>query len=394
MVKQYRGFTEVKTYSDLYAYGPKLGNKLYEFLIRDFAPFISRDKKLIIIPDEILAILPFEMLVTEIPEKVEWVQGRFGPYPKGVRYLGDDYQLSYYQSATSLTTIRSLKKGIAKKPLFALADPVFDSTDTRLTGEIRVNPMGEYQLSVKRGITDAWKNSSDSTQTAFPRLERSGEIAEKLRQSFGRGTTVLTGLAASEERVKKERLADYGYLVFATHGILDNTVSYIKEPALVLTQIEFQEGKNFLGGIFSKVRQFIKEVLVRLGIIKKGVVQEEISQEDPTPGFLTLSEVMDMRVGGEVVALTACNTGLGKNLTGEGVMGMGRAFQYAGAKAVLMSLWSVEDESTNLLTEHFFNYLKAGKDKLEALRLARSDLRKAGYEHPFYWAPFILVGER
>ncbi|MBI3801552.1 MAG: CHAT domain-containing protein, partial [Deltaproteobacteria bacterium] len=75
-------------------------------------------------------------------------------------------------------------------------------------------------------------------------------------------------------------------------------------------------------------------------------------------------------------------------------MGMGRAFQYAGAKTVLMSLWSVAEKSTTLLTEHFFSHLKEGKDKLEALRLARADVRKAGYEHPFFWAPFILVGER
>jgi CHAT domain-containing protein len=59
-----------------------------------------------------------------------------------------------------------------------------------------------------------------------------------------------------------------------------------------------------------------------------------------------------------------------------------------------MSLWSVEDESTNLLTERLFSHLKSGKNKMEALRLARSELRKAGYEHPFFWAPFILVGER
>jgi len=104
--------------------------------------------------------------------------------------------------------------------------------------------------------------------------------------------------------------------------------------------------------------------------------------------------VMDLKLNADMVALTACNTGVGKNLTGEGVMGMGRAFQYAGARAVLMSLWSVEDKSTNLLTEQMFTNLKAGKDKLTALRQARSELRKAGYRHPFFWAGFILVGER
>ena len=394
LVKQYRGFTQAKTYSDLYTYDPKLGARLYTLLIKDLAPLLSRDKKLIIIPDEILGILPFEMLVSEMPKQVQMVDTKVGPYPKGVRYFGDDYQISYYQSATSLTTIRSLKKVAAEKPLFALADPVFDSTDTRLTGETRVNPTGEYQVSVMGAVKEEWKKNTDSAQVVFPRLERTGEVAERLQQSFGKGVKVLTGLAASENEVRREKLDKYRYLLFATHGILDNTLPYIKEPALVLTQVESDEAESPATGIMSKVWQFIKSILNWLGLMKKEVSTEEVSQEDPTPGFLTLSEVMDMRVGGEVVALTACNTGLGKNLTGEGVMGLGRAFQYAGARAVLMSLWSVEDESTNLLTERFFNYLKQGKDKLEALRLARSDLRKAGYEHPYYWAPFILVGER
>jgi CHAT domain-containing protein len=74
-------------------------------------------------------------------------------------------------------------------------------------------------------------------------------------------------------------------------------------------------------------------------------------------------------------------------------MGMGRAFQYAGAKTVLMSLWSVAESSSVNLVESFFKHLKEGKNKLEALRLARKEIRKAGYDHPFFWAPFILVGE-
>jgi CHAT domain-containing protein len=95
----------------------------------------------------------------------------------------------------------------------------------------------------------------------------------------------------------------------------------------------------------------------------------------------------------DMVALTACQTGLGKELSGEGVMGMGRAFQYAGAKAVLMSLWSVSEKSSTSMVENFFQNLKEGKGKLEALRLARQDIRDQGYDHPFFWAPFILVGE-
>jgi CHAT domain-containing protein len=74
-------------------------------------------------------------------------------------------------------------------------------------------------------------------------------------------------------------------------------------------------------------------------------------------------------------------------------MGMGRAFQYAGAKSVLMSLWSVEESSSVDLVEGFFRNIKEGKNKLEALKLARDEIRKQGYDHPFFWASFILVGE-
>lgn len=118
------------------------------------------------------------------------------------------------------------------------------------------------------------------------------------------------------------------------------------------------------------------------------------SKNKEQDGFLTMTELMDLKLNAEVAALTACNTAVGKNLTGEGVMDMGRAFQYAGAKSVLISLWSVENESTNILTERFFYHINEGKNKLDALRMARSDIRKTGYESPFFWAPSILVGER
>jgi len=102
---------------------------------------------------------------------------------------------------------------------------------------------------------------------------------------------------------------------------------------------------------------------------------------------------MSLNLGSDVAALTACETGMGRQLSGEGVMGMGRAFQYAGSKSVLVSLWSVAEKSTIKLAERFFFYQKQGKDRLTSLRLARDDVRKAGYRHPFFWSPFILIGE-
>ena len=79
-------------------------------------------------------------------------------------------------------------------------------------------------------------------------------------------------------------------------------------------------------------------------------------------------------------------------MSGEGVASMGRAFQYAGARSVLMTLWSVEEKASMMLVKVLFRNLIAGKSRSDALKLARSEIRSKGYEHPFFWAAFILVG--
>jgi CHAT domain-containing protein len=84
---------------------------------------------------------------------------------------------------------------------------------------------------------------------------------------------------------------------------------------------------------------------------------------------------------------------LRRHFSGEGTVGMGRAFQYAGAKSVLVSLWTETERSSVMLMESFFKHLRDGKNKLDPLRLAKEEIRKEGYDHPFYLAPFILVGE-
>lgn len=95
---------------------------------------------------------------------------------------------------------------------------------------------------------------------------------------------------------------------------------------------------------------------------------------------------MGLKLNADVVALTACQAGIGRRISGHGLMGMERAFQYAGAKSALMSLRSVFAQASVKLVESFFRNLKEGKSKREALKLARDEVRKAGYDHPFYWA--------
>lgn len=186
----------------------------------------------------------------------------------------------------------------------------------------------------------------------FARLEKTHEIGTAFKSLYGGNATVLEGLEAREDRVTALPFTNYKYVVFGTHGILDGDLPYIREPALVLSQIGNPKG---------------------------------------TDGFLTMSEVMGLKIPAEVVALTACKTGVGRKLSGEGLLGMGRAFQHAGAANVLMSLWSVEETATVILTNSFFKHLNSGEPAREALKLARADIRSQGYEHPFYWSAFVLM---
>ena len=348
LVRKYRAYFQVSRKSDLTGFDPKTGHRLYTLLMKDILGFVPKESHIVIVPDEILGVLPFEALVSQMPKRYQMAEGEKGPFPLGIRYVGDERNISYYQSATALAMIRNLRQNTrAAKPMLVVADPVFDVSDARLRGKTHLAKVTKYQMNLMRAVEDEGGFS-------FPRLEQTSVLARNLDKNFNNRVDVLEGLNASYAKLKKYNIENYKYLVFATHGILDNQVPGIREPALVLTQVGNPEDED---------------------------------------GFLTMSEVMDLRLNAACSALTACETGLGKNVSGEGVMGMGRAFQYAGAKSVLVSLWSVAEESTTKLTERFFYYLKIGKKSQEALKLARTDIRREGYEHPFYWAPFILIGE-
>ena len=374
-VLKYRSFFEnVSNKKQLSEFDPKKGNFLYNMLLKpaleakaNGAALVPAGARLLIAPDEILDILPFESLVVTYPAEVSFPSGRFGPAPVGVRYVADSYDVAYAHSATAFSVQRRLKpKAPPQLDLMVLADPVFNASDSRLRGTAlaktrpengQLKLMGAIDVTMglsgrRTGLAQTRTIGSDSF--TFPRLDKTSLLAYALRDTIfrGRPAEILVGSAASKSELLRRDLTAYRYIVMATHGILDNMVPGLNEPALVLNQIGNAKNDN---------------------------------------GFLTMSEVMKLRLNADVVALTACQTGLGRHLTGEGVMGLGRAFQYAGARNVLVSLWSVSEDSTTMLVERFFLHLRDGETPRQALRLAREEVRRAGYEHPFYWAPFILI---
>jgi len=371
LVTRYRSsFDSIRRTSDLAGFDPTAGKRLYDLLLDPLLsgvdphgkPIVPKSARLIIVPDEILGILPFESLVMAHPERGSMPQGRFGPVPAGVRFVADEYDIAYEQSLTALGARRTLRKRIhPRDELFVLADPIFDPRDSRVRGTALAKSSQSKLASRIMGVAGS-RGGLESTkspardESALDRLDRTGVLASNLKSKVfsDRPIEVLTGSSATESGLRLQDLGRFRYLLFATHGILDGDVPYVREPALVLSLLGNKPGDD---------------------------------------GFLALSEVMQMRLNAEVVALTACGTGLGHAVDGEGVMGLGRAFQYAGARSVLVSLWSVAEDSTTMLAESFFRHLKQGAGRREALRLARAEIRREGYGHPFYWAPFILVGD-
>ncbi|MCX5795792.1 MAG: CHAT domain-containing protein [Elusimicrobia bacterium] len=362
LVRRFRAFFDgVERSRDLARFDASVGLRLADLLLRPVLGHIPPGSKVVISPDGVLDLLPFEALVLSTSGPVQMPAGRYGPAPAGVRYAGDDYDIAYTPSGTALASQRLLRRRTrSPEEIFVVADPIFGPSDPRWRGGIpRSAFQAEVQSSVLKSMGLGGKRSglsgtkTTASEAGFPRLDKTSLLAESLRNDiFGqKSTLVLQGPEATEARVKTADLSRYRYLVFATHGILDGDVPYLKEPALVLGQMD-------AGG------------------------------ED---GFLTMGEVAQLKLNADLVALTACQTGVGRPIPGEGTLGLVRAFQLAGADSVLVSLWGVAEDSTTDLARVFFAGLKQGLPPRTALRKARAEVRRQGYEHPFYWAPFILV---
>jgi CHAT domain-containing protein len=194
------------------------------------------------------------------------------------------------------------------------------------------------------------------------RLPGSRQEVEGIARLFGDSGRAVLGASATEGAVRS--LAPTASLVhFACHGLIDHR--FPLESALALSR----EGD---------------------GRIDELTVDTEHGED----GYLQAWEVFEgLRLNADCVTLSACETGAGEVLGGEGVMGFTRAFFHAGARSVVVSLWSISDESTAVLMERFYRELVAGASRDVALqRSQRRLIESERWDHPFHWAAFQLHG--
>jgi CHAT domain-containing protein len=330
-------------------------NALYKVAIEPAASAIG-DKRLLVIADGALNYVPFEALVTS------GATADFSSAP----YLVKTNEIVYAPSASVIAAIRQQPAKASGRAMLIVADPVFNSADERSHGTATANTDGQTRgLGLASAVADvAGQQAGTAAATpasmqGLPLARLAGTRAEadqisKLAKTSGGQADVWLDLNASEENVETRELNKYRVIHIATHGLLD------------------AERPQFTGLVLSLIGN---------------------KNQD---GFLRTDEVFNLRLGAPLVMLSACETGLGKEKRGEGVMGLTRAFIYAGAPTVGVSLWSVADKSTAELMTEFYKRLFSSDSASASASLRAAQLAMIGgkkYSAPFYWAPFVLVGD-
>jgi len=252
------------------------------------------------------------------------------------KFLIEEYEISYAYSASSLT--RLLERKFDKKrekELLAMGSPLLSKNTQLITGDLSLYYKQYYIKKFKFfPLSFAYKEIKSISRF----------FKKDLQKLFLKEN-------ATETNIKKLKLNDFKIIHIATHGLLDNENWW--RSALV----------------FSKEKEFGED------------------------GLLQVREIYNLRLNADLVVLSACQTAKGKLEKGEGIIGMSRAFLCAGAKSVISSLWNVNDKSTVKFMKYFYQYLAQGKTKTQALRQTKLKMLNSRYKHPYYWAPFILIGD-
>jgi len=337
-----------------------------------------------IVPDGSLSLVPFVAL------------------PIGQRsYLIERAPVIHYQSSERDLIPSSVGIGSAEQGLLAVGGPAFD--DSTLFGAARAKPLapsGPRPTQMATRSVAAPCDASSGLQGTFSPL---GGTLKEVRdlasvwnmsaRSRSEASRVLVGQEASEPTLKNEAHR-YRVLHLATHGF------FLGDTCLPGTA-----NTRAVGGLVVATKQRVPAAamanpLLLSGLALAGANRRGAALPGEDDGILTAEEVATLDLGGvEWAVLSACDTGLGEIRAGEGVLGLRRAFQIAGAKTVIMSLWAVDDQATRewmvTLYEGRFQKQLSTADAVHAATVARlRDRRSKGLSTaPFYWAAFVAAGD-
>ena len=364
---------------------------LYYRILKPVEPAWKDAKDLLVTVIGPLGQLPLSLLPTE-PVQLTGEKGELFANYREVPWLIRRASVTMLPSINALITLRPLQDGDPKRKAFAgFGDPIFNrqqmamgegSPSTAPAPEVKAP--GNIQLASRgtkvqvRGVRIAAKANLDSgsiVSTQLDKLDRLPDTAEEIRSiarvlSADPGSSIFLRKDFSKHRLQTMNLADRRVIAFATHALVPGDLDGLDQPALALSSPEVTGDKG--------------------------------------DGLLTTDEILKMKLNADWVVLSACNTGAAEGQGAEAVSGLGKAFFYAGTRALLVSLWSVETTSARKLVTGTFQAQEENKSLSRAQALRKSMLNLidrdtlkddatgkivASYAHPLFWAPFVIVGD-
>ncbi len=311
---------------------------LYSKLIEPAKSFLKDKVRLYIIPDYLFSYLPFEALLTKRPPTP--FNGQFIHLP----YLINEYNISYHYSAKLLS--EALLKKDNSRMSFAGFAPVFsdDKIDINQiasvidTNLINYNPLRPISISGKK-------------YASLPETETEVKSISELFREYDYRSDIYIDKASTLSEVESDKMKGYKFIQLATHGFLN------------------EEHPGLSGLVFHN------------------------SGDSADDGILHAGEIYKMNLNADLLVLSACESGLGKVVKGDGILALVRSFLYTGANNIVVSLWQAAGKSTSVLMTNFYKNILEGMDYSSALRKAKLDMIQEGqYSYPLDWSPFVLIG--
>ena len=331
----------------------KAGVNLSQMLLGPISKQLG-NKRLLVVADGVLQYIPFSAL--PVPNSVPL---DVGSSSTSAEPLLVKHEIINLPSASTLTLIRrnSQERQSPTKTLAVLADPVFNKEDERLTSKpSETSSQSKQNLSTSVNGRGVQSHTTPVVEQLYPRLFGTLEEANHILSLVSPSEELQKfGFAASRQAVLNSELSQYRLIHFATHGILD-------------TQ------KPERSGILLSV------------VNEQGELQRSL---------LSTPDIFNLKLSADLVTLSGCRTGLGKQIKGEGLIGLTGGLMYSGAKRVVVSLWSVDDSATaELMTRFYQGVLKDKPPPAKALRAAQLAMwQEQRWQNPYYWAAFTIEGE-
>ena len=361
----------VATIDEIPPFDVALANQLYQQVLSPIQSAFAGKKVMLTVPHAELGQLPLSLLVTK--PTMQPAKGGATPFSgyKTVPWLTRDIAVAQIPSVTALAALRALPAGNPnRKNFIGFGDPYFSSEQEK-SAQKQAKTTQLATRGIPLSLRSAPKTSgvSSAELALLPRLPDTSLELEEIGKAIGAGDgDIFLHQQASVKQVMTTDLSNRKVVMFATHGLVPGELNGLTQPALALSSPDVTGDKD--------------------------------------DGLLTMDKVLTLKLDADWVVLSACNTAAGEGAGSEAVSGLGRAFFFAGAKALLVSNWPVDSvASRTMMTDLFKNQQKTqGTSKAELLRQAmlnqvdQGGMRegatmKYSYAHPLFWAPFVVVGD-